>query len=68
MTTIDAITHIRREALSRAAALRYLIEHLGLCTTYADELAAVVFGDAEVRPAPVIVGGDRIAKSRSSAG
>lgn len=44
MNTFDAMAYIRRESLSRADALRYLIEHLGFSALYADEIVAVIFG------------------------
>jgi hypothetical protein len=56
MTTFDAIAEIRREAMSRAQALRLLIERFGFTVTYAREVIAAVFGDDDQR-APVRVTG-----------
>ncbi|MGH8021800.1 MAG: hypothetical protein ACREIA_26660 [Opitutaceae bacterium] len=43
MNTFEAIAHIRNHSLSRAEAMRYLMEHLGFSATYADEIATVIF-------------------------
>ncbi len=45
MTTFDAIAQIRREALSRNQALRFLVEHFGFTVTYAREVIVAVFGE-----------------------
>lgn len=50
MNTFDAIAHIRREALSRADALLYLMEHLGYSVPYAEEIVAVVFNREDQLP------------------
>jgi hypothetical protein len=50
MNTFDAIAQIRREALSRAEAMRFLVVNLGFSTVYAEEIVAVVFGDLEDEP------------------
>jgi len=49
MTTFDAIAQIRREALPRSQALRFLIETFGFTVTYAREVIGAVFGDDEAR-------------------
>ena len=58
MTTFDAIAQIRREALSRAQALRFLIEHFGFTVTYAREVIAAVFGDDDCRIGVPVTGTD----------
>lgn len=45
MNTFEAISHIRRQSMSRAEAMRYLMENLGFNATYADEIVAVIFRD-----------------------
>ena len=54
MTTFEAIAQIRREALSRAQALRFLVERFGFTVSYACEVIAAVFDDND-RPVPVTV-------------
>jgi hypothetical protein len=45
MSTFDAIAQIRREALSHAQALRFLIEQFGFSVTYASEVIAAALGE-----------------------
>lgn len=47
MNTFDAIAHIRRETLSRADALLYLMENLGYSAPYAEEIVAIIFNREE---------------------
>lgn len=47
MSTFDAIAQIRREALTQAQALRFLIEHFGFSVLYAREIIAAAFGDED---------------------
>ncbi len=49
MTTFEAIAHIRRKSLSRSDAMRFLIQHLGFSSTYADEIVAVIFAESAER-------------------
>lgn len=44
MNTFDAIAQIRKQDMDRSDAMKFLVEHLGMNATYADEIAAVVFG------------------------
>jgi len=45
MNTFDAIAHIRRQSLDRNAAMRFLIEHLGFSSTYAEEIVEIIFSE-----------------------
>jgi hypothetical protein len=54
MSTFDAISQIRRQALSQPQALRYLIESFGFTVTYAREVISAVFGD-ESAPGPASI-------------
>jgi len=49
MSTFDAIAQIRREALSQAQALRFLIERFGFSVIYAREVIAAAFGEDDQR-------------------
>lgn len=49
MSTFDAIAQIRREALSQAQALRFLMERFGFSVLYAREVIAAAFGEEDDR-------------------
>jgi hypothetical protein len=45
MTTFDALSHIRRDALTPPQALRFLIEQFGFTVSYAREVLGAVFAE-----------------------
>jgi len=49
MSTFDAIAQIRREALSQAQALRFLIERFGFSVIYAREVIAAALSEEDNR-------------------
>jgi hypothetical protein len=43
MNTFDAIAYIEDQSMNRSDAMKFLIERLGINSTYADEIVAIVF-------------------------
>jgi len=56
MNTFEAIAHIRSQSLKRTEATRFLMEHLGFSSSYANEIIAAIFTP---NSDPDQVGGDR---------
>lgn len=49
MNTFDAIAYIEDQAMNRSDAMNFLIERLGINSTYADEIVAIVFSRKTTR-------------------
>ena len=56
MNTFDAIATIRRESLPRPEALKFLIEHFGFNSMYAEEIIAIIYGSEPEEEAATATG------------